>query len=87
MFKRGEITIPLTIATIIGSVIVAYFTAQASTDEKVGLVNTKVEVVSAKVDTVNQTTNDRLNRLENKIDLLLQRNGVTNAQLQTINKQ
>lgn len=79
---KKDLSIPWVVAITIGSVIVSYFTAQISTNERIGALDTKVQVAEAKSEGID----DRLERIETKVDALLQRTGATEAQIQLLNQ-
>lgn len=69
-----QITAGLAMSAImfIASPIVAYFSAQASTQKDISAIETKTQVVSVRVDNVDA----RLDRIEKKLDGLLENRGI-----------
>lgn len=66
----------LTILAMIAAGFVSYFTAQAATSVQISDLNGKIQVVQAKT----EDTDARLDRIENKVDALLIKNGISPTQ-------
>lgn len=79
IFNKGQITtvasILIAAMTMIGGVFTAKITADSAIKDKVSEINTATAVVARTVDLNEKNSTDRLNRLENKIDWLIQQQG------------
>lgn len=61
--------------TMIGGIFTAKITADTAVNDKISGVKEKNAVLEQRVVSNEKTTDDRLNRLENKIDWLIQQQG------------
>lgn len=85
--KRGQVQlIPIGIAalTMLGGIVTAKITANATINEKIAEVKTETAVLSKVVNLNETNTTGRLNRLEDKIDWLVRQQGGVPSQI--INK-
>lgn len=84
--NKGSITIPLATAslaiTFVSSVLVSYFANQISINDKVNSVDTKAEVTAANV----VALTNGFDRLDKKVDILLQHSGVSQGVISSLNK-
>lgn len=83
--NKGQITslsgILIAAITMVGGVFTAKITADTTVNEKISQVKEKNAVLEQRVTSNEKTTEDRLNRLENKIDWLIQQQGGIPSQI------
>ncbi len=69
------VTVLVALITLVTGIFTSKITADATINDKIAEVNTATAVVAKTVDLNDKSTTARLDRLENKIDWLIQRQG------------